>query len=188
MPAPISKPSPIPKECPTCGYNNPGGEAYCLNCGFWLVTETPLPQVQQAVMPPVEAAAGKSPTTADLATMVMAPLAPPVIDVGKLVAVTTKDEFPLPAKSEILLGRRDPDRAVFPEIDLGAQGTTSASVSRHHARLLVEAGQIFLEDLNSTNSTYLNRQRVQPGQRVPVKNGDEIRLGGLALIYHAPGQ
>jgi pSer/pThr/pTyr-binding forkhead associated (FHA) protein len=37
--------------------------------------------------------------------------------------------------------------------------------------------------LNSTNYTFLNRQRLQPGQRYPLKQNDEIRLGLLVLEY-----
>jgi pSer/pThr/pTyr-binding forkhead associated (FHA) protein len=50
---------------------------------------------------------------------------------------------------------------------------------------LVQGSQVFIEDLNSTNSTYLNRQRLQPGQRYLVNSGDELRLGGVVLVYYS---
>ncbi len=45
------------------------------------------------------------------------------------------------------------------------------------------ADGIYIEDLNSTNFTFLNRIRLQPGQAYPLKDGDEIRLGVLTLEY-----
>jgi len=105
--------------------------------------------------------------------------------IGRLFSTTTAASLSLPAKGEIILGRRDPDRAIYPDVDLSDQGTVSNSVSRQHARLLVQENQIYVEDLNSTNSTYLNRQKLQPGQRYLLKDGDELRLGGVALVYYS---
>ena len=107
---------------------------------------------------------------------------PPIIN-GRLFSETTNSDLPLPPKTEIIIGRSDADQGVFPDIDLGSQGSASNSVSRRHARLLAQAGQVFIDDLKSTNSTYLNQIRVEPGQPVLLKNGDEIRLGGITLVY-----
>ena len=50
---------------------------------------------------------------------------------------------------------------------------------------MLQNGQVFLEDLDSVNGTALNRQRLAPHQPSPVKDGDEIRLGKLVLLYSA---
>jgi pSer/pThr/pTyr-binding forkhead associated (FHA) protein len=102
-----------------------------------------------------------------------------------LLSTATNASLPLPAQAEMIVGRRDPERGISPDIDLSGQGNASSSVSRQHARLLVQGSQVFIEDLNSTNSTYLNRQRLQPGQRYLVNSGDELRLGGVVLVYYS---
>lgn len=53
-------------------------------------------------------------------------------------------------------------------------------VSRHHARLTWQNNQIFLEDVGSSNGTFINRQRLTGQQR--LKNGDVIGLGGVVLL------
>jgi DNA-binding winged helix-turn-helix (wHTH) protein len=57
----------------------------------------------------------------------------------------------------------------------------SASVSRHHARIEVQAGQATLEDLESKNGTLLNRRPVGP--RAALKDGDEIQVGSVTMTY-----
>jgi pSer/pThr/pTyr-binding forkhead associated (FHA) protein len=104
--------------------------------------------------------------------------------VGRLFSTATNSNFPIPALPQIIIGRRDPDKGIYPDVDLSAQGSTSNSVSRQHARLLLQGNQVFVEDLNSTNSTYLNRQKLQPGQRYLLNSGDELRLGGVVLIFY----
>jgi len=51
--------------------------------------------------------------------------------------------------------------------------------SQFHARLYAADGVWHLEDLGSTNGTYLNRQRVQG--TVEVHAGDQIRIGRTTL-------
>jgi hypothetical protein len=53
--------------------------------------------------------------------------------------------------------------------------------SRQHALISFEEGRMFLEDLNSANGTYLNRARVYPGQKQPLKVNDVIQIGNVQL-------
>jgi pSer/pThr/pTyr-binding forkhead associated (FHA) protein len=87
-------------------------------------------------------------------------------------------------RDEWLVGRSDPVRGIFPEVDLGAHGGDESGVSRRHARLAVQEGRRFISDLNSTNFTFLNGEKLQPARLYPLKHGDEIRFGLLALIYY----
>ena len=48
-------------------------------------------------------------------------------------------------------------------------------VSRHHARIHLQSGGAFIEDLGSANGTFLNGWPVQG--RMPLKPGDQVRLG-----------
>lgn len=52
--------------------------------------------------------------------------------------------------------------------------------SRIHARLSPEQGSWVVEDLNSSNGTYVNGQ---PVQRHRLESGDQIRLGRTTLVF-----
>ena len=56
-------------------------------------------------------------------------------------------------------------------------------ISRIHARLEQQDGQIYLVDCNSTNGTYLNGVRLEPNRRYPVQAGDEIMLADLKYLF-----
>jgi DNA-binding winged helix-turn-helix (wHTH) protein len=53
-------------------------------------------------------------------------------------------------------------------------------VSRHHARIVVRAGEATLEDLGSKNGTYLQQERITSAR---LSDGDEIRLGTASLTF-----
>jgi ABC transport system ATP-binding/permease protein len=61
-------------------------------------------------------------------------------------------------------------------------------VSSHHAALHFSGGQIFLEDKNSANGTFVRGQRLTPGQRVPVTNGEKVFIGPMPLLIQVDGQ
>lgn len=92
-------------------------------------------------------------------------------------------EFPL-AGGETNIGRWDADSGIFPDVDLD-QDDPEAKVSRRHARIVVQNGQYFIEDLGSTNGTFVNRgRRLLPGHRQMLQSGDEIIVGKTFLKFH----
>jgi len=54
-------------------------------------------------------------------------------------------------------------------------------VSRHHAELRVEDGQVVLVDLGSTNGTLVNGQ---PMRRVVLTDGTNVTLGRTTMVFH----
>ena len=54
-------------------------------------------------------------------------------------------------------------------------------VSRHHAELRVEDGQVVLVDLGSTNGTFVNGQ---PMRRVVLTDGTNVTLGRTTMVFH----
>jgi pSer/pThr/pTyr-binding forkhead associated (FHA) protein len=52
-------------------------------------------------------------------------------------------------------------------------------VSQLHARVFARDGQLFVEDLGSTNGTYLNRKKV--GGPVVMHRGDRLQVGNTVL-------
>ena len=91
------------------------------------------------------------------------------------------------AGGETNIGRWDADGGIFPDVDLD-QDDPEAKVSRRHARIIREAAQFYIEDLGSTNGTFINRgRRLLPGNRHPLNNGDEIIVGKTFLKFVVEG-
>ncbi|MGD2166432.1 MAG: FHA domain-containing protein [Anaerolineae bacterium] len=61
---------------------------------------------------------------------------------------------------------------------------TSQRVSREHARLRREGWRVILEDLGSTNGTFLNGERVL--DPVQLRDEDHIRFGDVAFNFQDP--
>jgi hypothetical protein len=57
-------------------------------------------------------------------------------------------------------------------------------VSRHHAELRVEDGEVVLVDLGSTNGTFVNGQ---PVRRVTLTDGTRVTLGRTTLLFRRDG-
>jgi pSer/pThr/pTyr-binding forkhead associated (FHA) protein len=60
----------------------------------------------------------------------------------------------------------------------------AALVSRLHCRLAAGAGEIEAVDLESTNGTYVNGERVA---RAMLKEGDKLRVGAVELVVVRTG-
>jgi pSer/pThr/pTyr-binding forkhead associated (FHA) protein len=84
-------------------------------------------------------------------------------------------EFLLKA-GENLIGR-DPSSDVL---------LSDGTVSRRHARIVIEENTAYLEDLGSTNGTRLNGQAMSPGQRVPLPPQAELQFGSVKLTLELP--
>lgn len=82
---------------------------------------------------------------------------------------------------EATIGRFSTESVVQPDIDLAPFDSERLGVSRVHAKLIRSADTLTLLDLKSRNHTYLNGQRIYPNEVRVLHDGDEIRLGKLAL-------
>jgi len=76
--------------------------------------------------------------------------------------------FPM-ASEPLQIGRSDACQVVL----------SDTYASQMHARIFPKDGEWFVEDLGSTNGTYLNRVKVS--QPSPLGAGDEIRIGKTSL-------
>ncbi len=162
IPPPPPPPAAEVLACPACSVELEPGDKFCSNCGF---------QLDAA---PAAAPAEEVPTAA--------PPAPPPPVGARLIVSASGAEIPLPSRDELLIGREDPVSGIYPDVDLTPHGGEEGGVSRQHARLIIEDGKYFVEDLDSTNFTFVNKQKLAPKTRHPVKDGDEIRCGRVALV------
>ena len=69
---------------------------------------------------------------------------------------------------------RDPTGNSFP--------INHASISRKHGRVFPEGTHWVVEDLNSSNGTFINDVRIQ---RVQLKDGDVLRFGDVAFKFQS---
>jgi hypothetical protein len=97
---------------------------------------------------------------------------------GKLVrrrgGVETDIEFPFITPA--VVGRFDPTVGPI-DIDLGALQPEGSYISRRHARFVEEGGALVLEDLASSNGTFILRQDFEKIDREVVQDGVEISFG-----------
>ncbi len=186
-------------RCQTCGTENTDGSQYCDECGAKLIsiyeTRTEIPNFQPQYnetpifrggnvtsvgIPPIveelKAIENSFPSNEHLEKKgVHANL---VIERGDSVGT----EFTLSA-AESYIGRWDADNGVFPDVDLDAHDA-EAKVSRRHARILFHGGKYSVEDLGSTNGTFVNRgRRLIPGNAHQLNDGDEIIVGKTFLRF-----
>ncbi|MBI4853598.1 MAG: protein kinase [Acidobacteria bacterium] len=102
---------------------------------------------------------------------------PPVV--ASLVYVDAESQqisFVL-GKETSLVGRLDNNRGIYPDIDL-SPFDKDGKISRRHAIIHRSGDKVSIEDLGSTNGTYINRgERLQPKKTYLLNSGDEICLG-----------
>lgn len=189
------------KKCPACGTENLNHSQFCEECGAYLLavdnrqpekagrrsSEFPVFQSSSGATSigiPIDAAfesepqknetfgAGKGANGAARATL--------TIERGS----STGTKFAI-RSNESLVGRWDADNGVFPDIDLDKHDP-EAKISRRHARIVRRnSGEFAIEDLGSTNGTFVNRgRRLIPGEQTALGDGDEIIIGKTFLRFH----
>jgi len=184
--------------CERCKAANLEGGRYCDECGAPLQADAaPPPDIDPAARDLVKPRDGQngSHSRADIAAPQGAakrsgslnvsaspgggkPHAKLVIERGKSVG----KEFVLNS-AEANIGRWDADGGIFPDVDLDSVDP-EAKVSRRHARITFSEGKYLLEDLGSTNGTFINRgKRLAPGTRQQINDGDEIIVGKTFLRF-----
>jgi len=172
-PTPAKAPAPpqdaAPSECPACGAQVNAEDTFCEFCGAALVG------AGAAAQPAAPAQPQTAPTPAVI---------PP--STARLVLSSSGIEIPLPPSDQAVVGREDPYAGVYPDVDLTPHGGEEGGVSRRHFRITRSGRGYTLEDLNSTNLTYLNRNKVEPGTPVRLTDGDEIRAGRIKMVFKEP--
>jgi pSer/pThr/pTyr-binding forkhead associated (FHA) protein len=81
------------------------------------------------------------------------------------ILILKNDETTLNIKPNEIIGRE------YNGIEYLSNYTT---VSRKHCQFFFENGKWYIQDLNSTNKTYLNSKTIEPLKKIEVKNGDEV--------------
>jgi pSer/pThr/pTyr-binding forkhead associated (FHA) protein len=86
--------------------------------------------------------------------------------------------------NRLTMGRRELEDSNPVDIDLMPYGGREQGVSRQHATLYRTRHTLSLVDLNSTNGTYLNGERLISHEPRLLRDGDEICLGNMRFQVH----
>ncbi len=163
--------------CPICQFKNKSTVLECARCGISLTPGTTTVDVSD-VSQEIEVAT-KHMTTVHRHGLL-----------NKGIVLYVAGEIrPLiiRGKSEIILGRKSGESDTT-TVDMTQFRGHLLGVSRRHARIKLSDDGYLLEDLNSTNGTWLNERRVVGSSSYVVTNGDQIRLGQLVLYIYFSSQ
>jgi FHA domain-containing protein/double zinc ribbon protein len=172
-----------PLECPNCGDVNLPDALFCEVCGYDFTTGQ-LPSAAPA--PPAPAPAPAALAGAEWVAEIW-------VDpdwfaaqeaAGTCATSGAPTVVPLPGTSA-LIGRRSESRNIVPQIDCSADG----SVSHRHADLTLDHDRWYIEDLGSTNGTYvgvpgdpLPTTPLTPHERHELADGERIYIGAWCRV------
>ncbi|PIF03023.1 MAG: histidine kinase [Propionibacterium sp.] len=152
-------------KCISCGADSPFGSRFCNQCGNALSvgdTTKVIPAITDDMTVGIE-----------LDTAVMEEVDTLGSGTALLVIQRGSDigaRFLLDA--ELTSVGRHPDSDIFLD---------DVTVSRHHAKLVRQASDIYIEDLGSLNGTYVNRKLVDG--RIKLRLKDEVQIGKFRLVF-----
>jgi len=99
----------------------------------------------------------------------------------RLVDLATGTAFFFSNGDETTIGRADPVTGILPDIDL-TPVDVNRSVSRRHAKIIRSGNDyLVLEEVGTVNGTYVNEQRIPTGVPVAIHNGDQGKIGLIAM-------
>ena len=186
------------KHCPSCGKPNNETARFCEECGDKFADEqVDIHATREPVPRPISSPGFRASSVTSVGI-------PPIVDangandqpaasvpahpsgVHSLLVIERgggqNSEFAL-SNEESQIGRWDADNGIFPDVDLDAFDA-DAKVSRRHARIIHRNGTFMVEDLGSTNGTFVNRgRRLLPGSPQVLSDGDEIIVGKTFLRF-----
>lgn len=105
--------------------------------------------------------------------------------VAKLLHVQTNTTIELPQNLSVIHIGKQNDR-IPPDVDVSGF-PDSEIVSRIHADIRVEGDAYYLEDVGSSNGTYVNNLPLSMGNRHRLRTGDRIALGKgdrVTFLFH----
>lgn len=167
-PAPASNTQVI--FCPRCGKPNSGNEVFCQHCGNFLRADSNPNETTKLddpeMMPSSNDYFGSEST---------------------LVLIVSSNNFtykiqPQRFRHETVIGRSE-GSTMKPDLDLSAHSASEMGVSRLHVAIQYNSKNNLLNisDMKSANGTFINGQKLLPGEVRVLRDADELRLGRLVL-------
>ncbi|EAM49958.1 FHA domain-containing protein [Crocosphaera watsonii WH 8501] len=193
--------TPLPRlvKCGSCGLPLLSSATFCGECGapntfygsMTSVAETSPPPPPMSNLPEESSTPPPPPPMSNLPEESSTPPPPPPkpavspatqlqTQTASLLHVQTNTTLEMPQGLEIIhIGK--PNEQIPPDLDVS--GLPDADVvSRIHADIRNEAGIFYIEDVGSSNGTYINYNALSPGNRHRLHPGDRISLGKGDLV------
>jgi hypothetical protein len=167
--------------CPFCRYDNVSGVARCVMCYASLLE--PVPEVAKASMtrigiriPEQELVLAQTRTKHSVA-----------LGANSIALYIDNDVEPLILEltNQAILGRYTPNSTPQPRIDLTPYRAQERGVSRMHAIIRRTGSGLVLQDLASSNGTWLNGVKLQPYIQTPIKSGDHFQVSQIDIEIYA---
>lgn len=170
-------------QCPNCQHWNEAGSRFCEECGTELPQTNDVARQVSVTMNDsgtLSPAQGVQPPPPPPPSQPLVPVdeaAPQPYSGPHLVLNSSGSIFKL--GDAVVLGREDP--ALQIDFDGYPDGKY---VSHRHAQIVKMNDRYYIEDLGSSNSTWVNDIKLAQGQVEPISDGDVIRLGKIELTFH----
>jgi pSer/pThr/pTyr-binding forkhead associated (FHA) protein/ribosomal protein L40E len=166
--------------CTHCNARQLDGAIFCSECGASLLATNSRRETTTALNKSA-APGGPAPVAESAPMSINAPAtAAPTV---ALVVINSGRRILLDPADDLLVGRKDNQRGIYPDVDLGLDGGYDSGVSRRHAIISAQGGGFTVEDLASANGTFVNGHRLQAQAPTPIRHGDELKFGTLILRF-----
>lgn len=163
------------KFCPFCQRKNKEDAIRCQHCGVLLIAHKPGSFTTATIKTITAEYREKQPSLNERHGR---------LPFGSFALFVMDFEEPLVLKNQpkVIIGR-DVQANDEASLDMSRYGDLSLGISRHHAQIIYDNGLYTIEDLGSTNGTWLNRRRLTAKQPHPLQNNDQLWLGPLKMVF-----
>ncbi|MCS6993937.1 MAG: FHA domain-containing protein [Anaerolineales bacterium] len=165
--------SPSGKFCPACKRYNEPGAIFCVHCGA---------PFEDAHLRPVTTTRFGMPESAE-PEVAARRWSPQILPDTGIAFFFPEDQMPFEIcpEDEFLIGRKTDDSPEY-MLDLAIYDAFGHGVSRRHARVRRTPEGYEITDLESTNGTWVNEQRLAPHQPQFLPSGAMLRLGRMRMM------
>jgi pSer/pThr/pTyr-binding forkhead associated (FHA) protein len=80
-----------------------------------------------------------------------------------------------------IIGREETAKLNNEDLNLTSYNAVERGVSRQHALVYYVSGEVFIEDMDSSNGTFLNGDELEPRKAYKLRDGDELMLGRMLV-------
>lgn len=176
--------------CPACKMKNEAGSSVCIYCN------TPLgeqPNQKTVMLRNIREVTGALPDSYEAFLDAPIPTSERFMDFEipskGIVLINLENGQPIAIQKErsFILGRVSSEiKMDEPLVDLTPFSALELGISRVHAMIRKSKDGYQIMDLESSNGTWLENQRLIPRQLYPIESGDRIRVGRLNILVFYP--